>query len=514
MTLRDVLTVGWRNTGDHDRPALVVGAITVSLAVTLAALYGADRQAGMLAVAGLTALLALVVFSVSAIPEFLLRNLLIFALFAAVWFPSLGSVGPLNLRLSQVVLPFAVLYLARYRKQDVPAQLPYTLHLGTLFAAFVFWTCLNVILGLLPYPPGQPAAGPLGRVALLALNLVTYGITYFFVRRADDLEDVVKCVSVSGAAMAIVSILVFLALSAGLPLPRQFVGDETGQELMLRDGVLVAEDVVRQFGGPNKATFLAGVTVLSLGMTLSGRRRSRRLYAVCSALAATGVVVGNARGALVGLGTGVLVWLAFLVRREHIVTALRAIVTLGVLAALGFGVAVAVFGLDHPVVVGFISRALQMIDPAAYETGTVGQRRTLWTLLWQDFAVNPLWGHGMDGFRRLYPAHVGVTENFLLEVLHSTALWGFVPLLVALVAAILAAWRSAVQRGTTAPERTMVCGTMACYVCVLVGSLTNSLWAGGLFWMLFGLMVGATGWVNATVRQQPETPGVDMPGPR
>jgi O-antigen ligase len=148
----------------------------------------------------------------------------------------------------------------------------------------------------------------------------------------------------------------------------------------------------------------------------------------------------------------------------------------------------------------FLTRAGQMTHLAEYSEGTAGERLDLWTLLLKDVRKNPFVGHGVDAYQKYYPDKTYTTENFFIEVLHATGVWGFVPLIGVIIAITWRAWRLSLDRVTDLQDRSITLGMLAGYIAVLAGSLTNSLWGGGLFWAMLGVLAGTVDIVALNTR--------------
>lgn len=426
--------------------------------------------------------------------EPLMRNGLILAMFAAVWLPSLGTIAGLTLRISQVGLVIILIYL--FTAPHVPGingwAVPYTPSLIIVWSAFLFWTLLNIALGTLQLHGDQSPVGSVGRVLLFGSNLLIYGAAYLMVVRFRQLEPILRMVAISGALMGILSLTYFGLLQIGITLPEELAGITL--EPVFRAGVVKAEYVTRLAGGPNKATFLAGTALICLIMALNKVLpvRSRIIYIICGACALMGSALGIARSALLALAVGIFIWLVFLVQRGRLVTVISSVLISVMVVSLSSGFIVGILGSDNQVVAAFLARAGQFVHTEEYFSGTAGNRLDLWGALIDDVLTNPLWGNGMDGYQRHYPEGTNTTENFLLEVLHATGLWGFLPMMLVVSLVIWRGWRTCHRPTLIHSERMMLLALLCAYVGILAGSLTNSLWGGGLFWMFLGMLVGAT----------------------
>jgi len=421
--------------------------------------------------------------------EAAMRAVFFISIFWAVWMPSVASIGGLTLRVNQIVLPFVVFYLAMWRVRHWRYWPRYVLPLTFVWLAFLFWTVLAVFGGALEVHSDQNPLSSVGRVFLILINFVIYGVSYLFVLRSGNARPIVEFFAIAGAVASIFGVLVLIAAGRGIPLPNELV--LTGEEPVLRGGAVVAENVTRQYGSPNKATFLAGIAVMCLVMATDQSVRGRLKYAICGGLCALGVILGIARGAVLAGAVGCVVLLLSLLARAAILKVVRAAVIAVLVIAAGWGGLQLMPNHGGQTTAAFVARLSQMKNAGDYTSGTAGERLELWTLLLKDVRRNPFWGNGLDAYQRYYPEKTNTTENFFIEVLHATGVWGFVPLLGVIIAICWRAWRTTLDRRVEAIHRAVTLALLACYVAVLAGSLTNSLWGGGLFWTMLGLLAGA-----------------------
>jgi len=400
------------------------------------------------------------------------------SLFWSIWMPVLGEVRGLNLRMNQVVLPIVVVYLLWSRREGMRFWPRYTVPLFITWLAFLFWTSYAAASHTLTSHAEEKPIVAIGRVFLIAVNLVTYGAAYLLVLRTRDLRRAADLFVILGTAMAVLTVLLTIAVSRGMNLP-----PDTGTmvwDWFVRDGKLVLEQLPRLVGVPNKVTFLAGIAVMSLA--LAGEA-ARWRYLVCFLVCVFGVFVGVSRGALVGFAIGIGVVFLVLAMRGAFREMLRIVAV--TLAAILLATGVFAMLPDHggPLTATFRMRVGQMTHAEKYVQGTVTDRLDLWSNLLDDVRRNPFRGRGMDSYQKY--TRVITTENFFLEVLHASGLVGFIPLICVIGAICWRAWGVVRAGGAFAIPTLALLGG---YLTVLTGSMTNSLWGAGLFWAMLGVL--------------------------
>lgn len=420
-----------------------------------------------------------------------IMTLLLFAsLFLAIWTPPLANVAGLNLRIHQIVLPITILYLLWTHKKGT-AWLPrYTAPLFVAWLAFLFWTLYAYATHTLTIHPYQKPIVSIGRAFLIAVNFCAYGAAYLLVLRRRDVRPAIDLLAVFGAAMAAFTAFLVVAITYGMRFPSEiivFVWD-----WVVEDGKLAHEMMPRLPGAPNMVTLLAGIAVICL--TMAGGR-SRWRYLLCGFACVFGAIVAISRGALFAFAGGMVVVFVTLVIRGAFRELGRIAAAAGVIAVVVLAIFAVLPNHGYPLSSTFKLRFGQLANPKKYEIGTVNDRLALWSHLSHDIRRNPFRGYGIDSYQKYTQGDT--TENFFLEVLHATGLWGFVPIIGVIAAVCLRAWRVSIG---ASPFALPILALLAGYLTMLAGALTNSLWGAGLFWAVFGVL--AAGVDLATGRDQ------------
>lgn len=433
--------------------------------------------------------------------ENVLRTSFIYALFCGIYFPSLFNVAGLRIRANQLLLPFTVPYLILIRRRNWRIIPAHALGLTMVWLAFIFWTVFHIARGTLTLWPGESWFGSVGRCFLFAVNLMTYAVAYLLTLRSRNLTRVIEPIAIGAGVMGLFGLLGFVAYQRGIWLPGELISPSV-MEPVLRNGVVVGEEITRQYAGPNKGTYLAGLAVTCLMMATRRNASRRMLYVICGALCTTGMVIAISRGAMLALLVGTMVMFVILAESGQIATVIRCLFFGAAIMVLGWMGLRAMPDRGAQTSAAFLARVQQLYHIDQYSEGTAGQRRELWGHLIDDIRANPFWGNGMDAYERYYPVGITTTENFLLEVMHATGVWGTVPLLAVVASICFQAWRLSVSRRIPPDRRAMIGALLAGYVGIFVGALTNSLWGGGLFWGLLGFLAGAADLHRAPARRR------------
>jgi O-antigen ligase len=228
----------------------------------------------------------------------------------------------------------------------------------------------------------------------------------------------------------------------------------------------------------------AALAVSALVLALSEQRR-RTFWLLAGVAALTGVVTSAARGPLVAVAVGTVVFAALNVTKP---LRLLGFLTIFLIGALALRFTMTLNDSTRAVLSMVEGKALSLVDARDYRRGTVAGRLSFWREMWRDFQENPFVGHGALAYKR-YSVEDVVSENFPLEVLHSAGLAGGVALMGCFGGPILRGWRWS-RRG--APEdRRVIVALLAGFCGLLVASLTNPVGWAALFWVLLALLASA-----------------------
>lgn len=177
-------------------------------------------------------------------------------------------------------------------------------------------------------------------------------------------------------------------------------------------------------------------------------KQARIAYAIIAFVDVSAFVAAQSRGALVGLGAGVLVFALF-----YGMCTKNKKTRLGILC--GMAILVATYGLL------FALRDTSLIRDSSFARltsfgGSASTRLIAWDIAWQGFLERPLTGWGFDNFHHLFNSHYnpssfryGVYEtwfdrshNTVLDVLSMTGLLGFTTYAAVFAALFISVWRA------------------------------------------------------------------------
>ena len=141
----------------------------------------------------------------------------------------------------------------------------------------------------------------------------------------------------------------------------------------------------------------------------------------------------------------------------------------------------------------FMGRTLQLFQPEAYATGTVGVRLQLWSGMWNDVARNPFWGNGQDAYLKYHPnPNEEGSHNFPLEVLHAAGLVGFLGYGILHLLILTRGWRGAFCRSASEADRYLLLGLLGAAIALWLSSLTNLIFTTPIYWAVLGIVLAGT----------------------
>jgi len=401
---------------------------------------------------------------------------------ATVWIPWSIQIGGLNLRLSQIALPFVILVLWQdrprlvIRRSTVPVAACAILYVGSL----AFWTALN---------PSIAELQPFGRVGLHALNLMHMVVAYMLVVRTKSLLPFLRTFVTSVAVFDLGFVVLAVGVAAGV-LPSFGIIEESLQPVFDQVAGVAAETVRRiESGGITAGCLSAG----ALGALLALRTRTRppgTLYtAVVGMALGAGLVVGFSRQAVLSLAAAVLVVVFGVGLAGRVKPLLRLTGWLALLAAGSLVIVLVVPGLRQ-YLDAFAGRALLLFSERAYSAGTVSDRISMWGLMLREVAQNPFVGHGQDTYMRYYPADFGGgSHNFFIEVLHAGGAVALVALLGLHLAALARGWRAVSRSRRRRDQRALVLAVAASVAAVVFAAMTNLIYWNPSYWILLGWLL-------------------------
>ncbi len=407
------------------------------------------------------------------VPRFALI-LLVASSFAAVWLPAVLTVSGTNLRANQVVLAvIGVTWGARQPTLSRFVLVPGARALLLLVGAFMVQTLLF----------SDPLGPALAQAALVALNVAAYIFTCALVRKDQaSVESALKCMAVCTIMVAAWTAFLAIGARSGWSVAEQFIFLE--QMSVVDAGDVVTQSVPRLWNATIGGSLFAALAVTAFVLGVS-ERRARMLWLLTAGAALVGVATSAARGPLVALGVGAVVFFALSIREPGRIFRLVVIIFVVVLSLR--------FVLTQDPTTRAILGALEgraFTMTVGYDTGTAADRLEAWAGMWKDIESNPFVGRGALTYRQYFPVDHPASENFPLEVVHSAGIAGGVALVVCFGGAIRRGWQWS-RKGIPAHRRT-VGALLAGFCALLVASATNPVAWTGLFWVLLALLASAT----------------------
>ncbi|HEU0051330.1 MAG TPA: O-antigen ligase family protein [Patescibacteria group bacterium] len=236
-------------------------------------------------------------------------------------------------------------------------------------------------------------------------------------------------------------------------------------------------------------------------------KNARILYGVIGFFDILAFIFAQSRGALVGLGMGILafgIWVAVFSKNKRARTA-----TLGIIALLFIG-----YGIL------FAARNTSFVQHSALArltnlTASVDTRFIAWKIAWQGFLARPITGWGLDTFHLIFnkyynPRSLGFgiyetwfdrSHNTVLDVLSMTGLLGFVTFAGIFITLFYASWRAYRKGWIDLP-------TSAIFFALPVAYFVQNLFvfdhpaAFSMSFLMYGLIIAATSGGFALVHKE------------
>jgi len=401
---------------------------------------------------------------------------------ATAWIPWSIQIGGLNLRLSQMALPFAILVLWQdrprlvIRRSTVALTACAILYIGSL----AVWTALS---------PSITGLQPLGRVGLHALNLLHMAVAYMLVVRTSTLLPFLRTFLTSVAVFDLGFVVLAVGVAAGV-LPSLGIIEESLQPV-LDQAAGVASQAVHRFesGGVLAGCLSAGGLGALLALRTSTKPPSTLYTAVVGVALGAGLVIGFSRQAVLSLTAAVLVVVFGVGLAGRIKPLLRLAGWLTLLAVGSLIVVLVVPGLRE-YLDAFAGRVLLLFSGSAYTGGTVGDRTSMWGLMLGEVAQNPLAGHGQDAYMRHFPSDLGGgSHNFFIEVLHAGGAVALAAVLGLHLAAAARGWRALTRSRRRRDRRALVVAIAAAVTAVVFAAQTNLIYWNPTYWILLGWLL-------------------------
>ncbi|MDW8252652.1 MAG: O-antigen ligase family protein [Chloroflexota bacterium] len=470
------LTLDTRRTVDRAIGGAAVGLVVLFLLLQLA-------PAPVLLAVALLAVLILALRAVTS-PRWLRAGVLVGAGVSVIAVP-LVTVGGVNLRLSQALLPLAFLALLLRTRGWLEAPRAGIWALLALLMVALF-TLIN---------PATRVSG-LSQVSLFALNVLQFVLVYALARETEDgVDDCIRWLGWAAVLMAGWIGFLLLADRAGVPFVAPYFYAEGLARLV--DGQIVFQ-VVRRFSHAMIAAGLfAGLLALFVALALD-RTAIRWRFSVGAAVASfLGLMFAFGRGPILGALAGLLVVVAFSLRRSLAFT-LRLLAIAAVVAVVGL-VGLSRLPGGEEIIGVFLGRTMQLLDPATYESGTAAERLRLWSILLDDLEGNWLVGKGALAYRPLlFERYYGgqtdnppASENILVELLHSgglIALGAYLMLHLSIAGGLL---RRSRAPGVARAAQLQSQALLSALVALGVASMLSPFAWNAMYWSMLGVMAAA-----------------------
>jgi len=236
-------------------------------------------------------------------------------------------------------------------------------------------------------------------------------------------------------------------------------------------GQWISDDEARMSafgGGPNVFVRIVGMGVF--GALYFWLQTRRVIWLAPVPLLVSGAVLSGSRGGLLALGLSL---------------ALFFIIGFGKMAAMSRGVVALSVTLMILVSVPFLSSKIlpvwqERFIQLSFEEHYDADRLLLFSAAVQMFLDNPVWGVGLDGFRRLNDMGGDYSHNLFLQVSAEGGIVGLVLLLLALTAGIRAWSRSS-------PLEEQVIFSLGVFI-FLAALLSGSYYDARYMWIFFGIL--------------------------
>lgn len=464
------------------RYALLGVLLSAALAVGGVYLFPESARIVLAASAGLATVALLFLFPLDA-----LMPLFIFAICFSAWIPLSIDVAGLNIRASQILLP--IVYYRWFAFRPAP-RVSRDLMLvmisgGVIWCAVLFWTLVHS-------STYESLFGPLGRVVLLALNLLHIPPIVFYATQPQRWNKAVLALLVSIAILNSILLVAAIAIQMGLRLPEGWVVMEQAPVLLGRQ---LTGDLVPRFTFAGVTGGVMSTVVLIIATTLLVSPGALRgfWWWVVALVGSIGMVVGFSRQAVISLAAGIAVFTLGLLRHTQPMRAVGAAALASAITLAGMGIVTVLPG-GRPFQSAFTGRSAQLVQPQAYRTGTVEARMVLWRGMLRDVARNPMVGAGQDVYVK-YMADPGArgAHNFPIEILHAGGLVGFLAYAVLHATLFMVAWRVWNSPLASDGQPWLALGVAGGYVAVWLSSLTNLIYTNPVYWAVVGLLLAAGG---------------------
>lgn len=297
---------------------------------------------------------------------------------------------------------------------------------------------------------------------LLSLNLAQYAI----VARAAEVERLLRTMFIAASASYTLLICMYGFVSVGaFPTLTQ---QETPEILRLT-----------LLGTTQAAYILFSLVTFLVYLCFFGHPFSKLLTMWCLASHFVALALTFSRAAWLALLAVIILFWCFALVRFPLRRAFR-----GILVLASIILSIGAFGY------WYASRdAAEIIteraEAVSFEEGTVVDRLVLWDNMLEDWRNAPWFGHGAHAYAKFRDTPEQVSENYLLELLHSggIATAGFF-----LLGIFALGWRAIPWTWSAAEKRPWSLPLLAGFAAMSISALTNPAMTGGIYWIGVGLL--------------------------
>lgn len=318
---------------------------------------------------------------------------------------------------------------------------------------------------------------------LFFINVLQYSLIVWFLasdRKAFD--RVVRFFLYAGTIYAGLNVFMFtLGLLGVVQLFDDYVG-ETGD--FVRLGNL----------GTTEGTYIGFNVVVIFGLLLLSRQNLQDLFfprkrlILMLGVNCVALLLTFARGPWLAVSLAIGMLVALLVLRLPVRNAAKVVVNLTLVLVLLTAAASGVL-LNRSALGGMLVDRFSAFS--SLDVGSAADRMVLWQNMWEDWKQAPWLGHGAHDYAKFrWDPATQISENFLLEFLHSAGLVGFSILCFVIVKIIV---RGVALFASAEGLRRMPWGLpiLGGFASMCLSSLTNPGMTGGFFWVGMAFLVCA-----------------------
>ncbi len=381
-----------------------------------------------------------------------------------------------NLRSSYLfILAVIILLILSLFRENVIIHVPY----WRLFSFFIFIYFISTFLNF----SSKYFYRGIADCVLLTFNFFHYFlIVNLLATNKKKLNILFKVFIIAGGILSLIGILLILISLTGLNLPvfdyyvkRDFLHNK---DLSTFPRLIFFHTVA---GGALSTTSLIGFCYYSIS-----RERNVLYIFISSILSFVGMLLCYARGAILGFLIGFVFFILLMfIRKKNDRIFLNRILILFFVFLLIFS-AISIMPVSKEIVFGKIKLLLDVSE------GTGAHRISWWKEMVIDFFNRPFLGYGASNYRKFRESAsssiTGVSENFYIEVLHSSGLIGFGTLFLINIIVIVRALKKIFNR---TKENVYLISFLCGYICISVVAFTNPIAWASFFWVTLAFFVAS-----------------------